>query len=222
MNQLTNETLLRLTANMPMKQINLTHMGTAIDEPKNSFNSQYLGSDLYSWECAYLQRYYAGTFRDGSDLWLHRFLSGDGDRYVHSHPFEFDTVMLCGGYTEEFITKDGGKDHRVSLPNPKSQLPELLEEFLIKLSGNFPPSSYVFLSLSHGANQSLDVYDWHRIASVQPETWTAVIVKPKRLPKWFFKDDDGDLIDMKASEREWWENYKVRPGSGIALDDNHV
>lgn len=197
MNQLTPQTLLRLTADMPMKQININGAG-------------------------YLQRYYAGTFRDGSDLWLHRFLSNDGDRHLHSHPFEFSSVMLCGGYTEEFIDRSGSKDHRFTIPNPKSQLPETLEEFLIQINGNFPPYSMTFLNLAYGTSQSLDVYDWHRIAAVNDDTWTAVIVKPQRLPKWFFKDDSGDLVDIRASSRDWWKNYKTRPDCDIAMDDNHV
>ena len=198
MNQLTPQTLLRLTADMPMKQININGQG-------------------------YLQRYYAGTFRDGSDLWLHRFLSNDGDRHVHSHPFEFQSVMLCGGYTEEFITDDGSRDHRVTLPNPKSQLPIYLEEILHHLKNNLtPPYSMTFCNLAHGYDNSLSVYDWHRIAAVNDDTWTAVVVKPQRLPKWFFKNDDGDLVDMKASDREWWKNYKVRPDCDIAWDDNHA
>lgn len=220
MNQLTPQTLLRLTADMPMKQINLTYIGTAIDEPKGAFNCKYIGNDLYSWEQGYIQRYYAGTFRDGSDLWLHRFLSNDGDRHVHSHPFEFSSVMLCGGYTEEFIAKDGSKDHRITLPNPSSQLPELLEEFLRGMNSNFPPMSHVFLSLVRGAQNSIDVYDWHRICAVNDDTWTAVIVKPKRLPKWFFKDDNGELTDVVSSQRDWWKNYKTRPDCDIAMDDN--
>ena len=197
MSTVTPQTLLRLTANMPMKQININGVG-------------------------YLQRYYAGNFRDGSDLWLHRFLSNDGDRHVHSHPFEFQSVMLCGGYTEEFITTDGSKDHRITLPNASSKLPEMLEEILFKLNSSLPPASSIISYLAHGSSQSLGVYDWHRIAAVNDDTWTAVIVKPQRLPKWFFKDDSGDLVDMSASPRDWWKNYKTRPDCDIAMDDNHV
>lgn len=218
MTQLTPQTLLRLTADMPMKQINL-------DKFLNE-SHELCGEKITETVCVpipYLQRYYAGTFRDGSDLWLHRFLSNDGDRHLHSHPFEFQTVMLCGGYTEEFLTRDGSKDYRVTLPNPDSRLPELLEEFLIQLKDKmFRPMSFSFLSLAGGSSQSVDVYDWHRIAAINNDTWTAVIVKPQRLPKWFFKDDDGDLSDMKSSPRDWWKNYKTRPDCDIALDDNHL
>ena len=214
MSQLTNETLLRLTANMPMKQINLD---IYLDkECPLTGKIEHVRSVEKN---PYLQRYYAGTFRDGADLWLHRFLSNDGDSHVHNHPFDFHSVMLCGGYTEEYLTPLNEKEKRKTLPNPKSQLPELLEEAINSIS---EMHSAAFGSIAHGFDNTLDVYDWHRIASVQPETWTAVIVKPKRLPKWFFKDDDGELRDMRASPRDWWKDYKVRPECGIAGDDNRV
>jgi len=107
-----NELLMRLTAAMPMKQINL-------DKFLNE--SHQLGStkvtETVCVQTPYLQRYFAGTFRDGSDLWLHRFLSADGDRHLHSHPFEFESIILHGGYTEEFIELDGSKKTRYSEPS---------------------------------------------------------------------------------------------------------
>lgn len=207
MRKLSPQTMLRLTSDMPMKQINLD-------------NPVYQWDEVIRNNTPYLQRYYAGTFRDGCDLWLHRFLSSDGDRHVHNHPFEFQTVMLCGGYTEEFIDNNGNKDHRVSLPNANSHLPLLLEEFLIQLKSKHPQYSMTFLNLAHGANNSIDLYDWHRICAVNDDTWTAVIVNPKRLPKWHFKNDDGEIKDETASARDWWKNYKTRPDCDIALDDN--
>jgi len=171
---------------------------------------------MYGYKLPYLQRYFAGTFRDDVDLWLHRFLSSDGDKHLHSHPFNFTTIMLNGGYTEEFIKRDGSQDFRITLPDPESGLPELLEEML-KSIGSL--RSYTFNEYAnHG--RSIDVFDWHRIAAVNDETWTAVLVNKSRLPKWFFKDERGDLTDVKSSDRNWWKDYKVRPESGIAVDDN--
>jgi len=215
-----NELLLRLTANMPMKQINIDEIRVWSHVPFATGKEELRDGVIDS--KPYLQRYYAGTFRDGSDLWLHRFLSADGDRHLHSHPFEFSSVMLCGGYTEEFIDRNGCKDHRVTLPNPKSKLQIYLEEILESLKSKNPMFWMTFLNLSCGAQNQLDAYDWHRIASVLPETWTAVIVNPKRLPKWFFKDDSGHLKDKLSSPRDWWKDYKVRPECGIAGDDNRV
>lgn len=216
-----NELLLRLTADMPMKQINLTVNGTALDHPKNAINGAYDGDCLYHWDQPYIQRYYAGTFRDDVDLWLHRFLSNDGDRNLHSHPFNFTTIMLNGGYTEEFIKRDGGQDFRITLPKPDSDMPVMIEELLRSISRI---RSYTFSSHSNGSSldgsRHIDVFDWHRIAAVNDETWTAVLVNKSRLPKWFFKDEHGDLTDVKSSDRDWWKDYKVRPESGIAVDDN--
>jgi len=209
-----NELLLRLTAAMPMKQINIDETRVWSYVPFATGKEELRDGVIDS--KPYLQRYYAGTFRDGSDLWLHRFLSSDGDRHLHNHGFEFETVMLNGGYVEEFINNQGLQAVRETLPDQESDLPRLLEEFLLAL-GKIDSRSFAAYG---GSCRAVDLYDWHRIASVLPETWTAVIVKSKRLPKWFFKDDDGHLEDKVSSPRDWWKDYKVRPESGIAGDDN--
>ena len=49
----------------------------------------------------YLRRYYVGTQVAGNDVWLHEFLSSDGERHLHSHPFTARSIILMGGYTEE-------------------------------------------------------------------------------------------------------------------------
>jgi hypothetical protein len=138
---------------------------------------------------------------------------------LHSHPFEFESIILNGGYIEEFIDIDGSKKMRDSVPSKLSQLHLILEEALLKTPSM---NSRTFFHMAYGYQNHLDVYDWHRIASVLPETWTAVIVEPRRLPKWFFKDDNGELSDMVSSPRDWWKNYKVRPESGEAADDNRI
>ena len=57
----------------------------------------------------------------------------------------------------------------------------------------------------------ITVFDWHRIARVAPETWTAFIVEPARLPMWYFKDDMGRLESVAASDRKWWLTAGNRP-----------
>lgn len=48
----------------------------------------------------YLERY-ALEIGDGTYTYLHRFIRGDGDRYLHSHPWALATSdILCGGYEE--------------------------------------------------------------------------------------------------------------------------
>ncbi len=67
--------LLTITATMPMKTIPIG------------------GKD-------YLQRYFVSEYEDGSQDWLHHFLTADGDRHVHSHPWKATSRILSGGYSE--------------------------------------------------------------------------------------------------------------------------
>lgn len=48
----------------------------------------------------YLLRVYVCHWR-GWRVYLHRFVSADGDRYLHDHPFHGLALVLSGGYTEE-------------------------------------------------------------------------------------------------------------------------
>lgn len=46
---------------------------------------------------SYLERYYITKH-----IYLHRFISGDGDRHVHDHPWAWAfSIILLGGYLEE-------------------------------------------------------------------------------------------------------------------------
>lgn len=207
-----NDLLLKLTAEMPMKQINL--------ETNSQLDSySFFDVDEQRFLKPYLQRYYAGSFSDEVDLWIHRFLSNDGDRHLHNHPFEFNSVILNGGYKEEFLCDNGLKVLRKW--SAMGHINVYLEDFLRALKYDTTPVSFSFLSAAHRFS-TVGVFDWHRIAEVQPETWSAVLVKNQRLPKWYFKSDDGDLVDMIASPRDWHKTYKVRPECGIATDDNRI
>ena len=165
-----HDTLMALTAAMPMKQIDID------GKP-------------------YLQRYFAGTFANDHDLWLHRFLSCDGERHLHCHPFEARTIILTGGYTEE---TPEGMFERYAEPAGLG----LIERRLQRGLSMWPAP------LEWG--RPITVFDWHRIASVRPDTWTAFIVGPQRLPAWYFRDDDGDLDVRLASPRDWWKNHGPR------------
>lgn len=168
---ITNQSMLDLTASMPMKQIDID------GEP-------------------YLQRYYAGTFASGEDLWLHRFISCDGDRHLHCHPFDARSIIMAGGYTEE--TPDGMAE-RFPETGAANRILAMIQ-LGVQMARPGPSMGRI-----------ITVYDWHRIASVQPGTWTAFIVKPQRLPMWHFMAEDGTLEPVMASPRDWWKQYGVRP-----------
>src|SRR5690606_22814863 len=120
----------------------------------------------------YLHRYYAGTFRDGKDLWLHNFKSSDSERHLHSHPFDFSTVMLCGGYDEEYRRGiDGETLSRDTKPCYFRSLDRMMEMLLGRLSSSVTaesPLSDTMLNLS-AHHRSVDLYDWHRITYAEPD-----------------------------------------------------
>lgn len=54
----------------------------------------------------YLARVYLWHW-GGWRVYLHRFISCDGDRFMHDHPFHAFSVVLSGGYSEErMVTLD--------------------------------------------------------------------------------------------------------------------
>ncbi|HEY6527119.1 MAG TPA: hypothetical protein VIZ65_00375 [Cellvibrionaceae bacterium] len=64
----------------------------------------------------YLRRYFVRENADGSQEWLHEFITEDGERHLHSHPWNAISTILCGGYTEEYyyptITQTQFKEYR--------------------------------------------------------------------------------------------------------------
>lgn len=191
MNDITNQYLLDQTARMPMKQINVH------GEP-------------------YLQRYHAGTCgvvgtMEFYDIWIHRFLSKDGDRHVHCHPYEFYTTPLHGGYLEEILMPNGNKFSRKTEPPFISSTG--LYSVIYAAATGMPITSQLLSDLRH-----VDLYHWHRIAELYDDTWTLIFVKQKRLPAWFFMDDDGNLEQMKPSAIDWYKKYLPRgqnPGDSL-------
>ena len=67
--------LMAITASLPMKTIIIN------DEP-------------------YLERYFDTELPDGSQVWIHRFLRNDSERHLHSHPWNAQSKVLLGSYTE--------------------------------------------------------------------------------------------------------------------------
>lgn len=226
---ITPERLMKLTAHMPMKQINLkTDLNCCKFSELNDAWPQYIIDAAYkcditgrfAYDAPYLQRYYAGQFSDDVDLWIHRFLSEDGERHVHSHPFNFTTVMLHGGYEEVVLTKDGQSEWRKTTAGVGSDLDALLESYIHRLRcliRTNTPSQH-FLN-STAKCRKIGLYEWHRIDKVYADTWTAVLVPRPRLAVWCFKDGEN-IETRKASSPDWWKDYNVRPESGVVVGDN--
>lgn len=149
----------------------------------------------------YLERFYMGTTLDGKDLWLHHFLTADAEEHLHSHGFNFRSIVLRGSYLEQ-VEQDG---QIVEISRfPDESVKHWLEFFIVN------PGRFLAESVSL-AGHTVSVFDWHRIAEVEAGTWTLMIVEPERLPFWYFKDADGYLELRKSSPREWWLGDGVEP-----------
>ena len=55
----------------------------------------------------YLVRIYLAHWR-GWRVYLHRFVTSDGERWLHDHPFTGCALVLAGGYWEEVLPALGG------------------------------------------------------------------------------------------------------------------
>jgi len=155
---ISQEWLLSLTRNIPMRQIDSN------------------GSP-------YLQRYHYYTDdEDGSQIWIHRFLSCDGDEHLHTHPLYARTLILSGGYVEQ-----------VGRFNKLTGIPMTWE-----------------LMRSPGDTYEIEPDYIHRISHVLPETWTVMHVQAGRLPTWNFINADGSRVEMQSSPEDWYLSYGPR------------
>jgi len=124
----------------------------------------------------YLRRYFMCEHSNGGQEWIHQFLSQDGDRHLHSHPWHAVSRILLGGYSEEYMD-DGEKK---------------------------------VMTLTAGDENIISPDHIHRIAAVEPYTWTHMTVGQSRLPQWFFVDDAGTKEFVTSSEADWWKDCKPR------------
>lgn len=120
----------------------------------------------------YLERYYLGKIL-GREVWLHHFLTADGDRHVHSHPWWATSIILTGGYVEETATLEGqGMIRSIE-------------------------------SLTAPAINRIPAGKLHRIARVTPGTWTLMIVGPRHGQGWHFYADDGTTTRGPSAPKDW-------------------
>lgn len=203
--------MMEVTAKMPMKQINIERAGADCIQVAEGYG-----------HTPYLQRYFAGTFRDNVDLWLHRFISGDPELHLHSHGFNFKTVMLVNSYSEEYAGENGTEWNTVT-PPLNNDMATIIDAYASRINAPIHmarPTSSHFLHSNCDEYLERNVFDWHRIVSAEPNTWTAVLVEAPRLPMWFFKNDEGDLEPRTSSPRDWYKNYNHRPQTGICEGNN--
>jgi hypothetical protein len=131
----------------------------------------------------YLRRYLvAQAF--GCELYLHEFLTADGERHLHDHPWAWSgSLVLAGGYVEQVLRH---------------------------LDGYAGPCTELRTRAAPAVN--LVGRGFHRIHSVFPETWTLFAVGPRRKMWGFleFIEADGVTIyhqpldyDRSADPVDW-------------------
>lgn len=133
----------------------------------------------------YLERYYLFTFR-GRVYYLHRFLSGDGDRNLHNHPWSHSvSIILSGGYTESRVTNIDWDEG-------------LYDQDIFRLR---------FLSVNR-----IPANVFHRIMWVKKNTWTLFSHDKQRTSEWGFlrtNQDTGklyvDIPNYHDKNVGWWK-----------------
>ncbi|RZA05197.1 MAG: hypothetical protein EOO68_07060 [Moraxellaceae bacterium] len=60
----------------------------------------------------YLNRYFVSQDAQGTQEWLHEFVSADSELHLHSHPWKAVSIVLTGGYCEERLDVNGAKKTR--------------------------------------------------------------------------------------------------------------
>ena len=134
----------------------------------------------------YLIRIFVGYF-EGTTTYLHRFVSADAERWLHDHPFEAQSSVICGGYTEER---------------------------LVVLSHKGPITAMFSRGPGEYFRVSSDTF--HRIVSVHQDTWTVFNHGPHLEKGWGFlewiADDSGNHLMLyrqpfaETNGDHWWQD----------------
>jgi len=92
----------------------------------------------------------------GRSIWLHHFVRDDQERHVHDHPWPAVSVILTGGYREE--------------------VGEVAGDRMVMREREFSAPAINRIPATHR----------HRIAAVQPHTWTLMLVGKRTGRGWWF------------------------------------
>lgn len=118
-------------------------------------------------EKPYMERYYLGKLC-GFTFYLHRFVSADGDREVHDHPWRFAmSFVLCGSYLERRLVN---MNHRSA---------DGVDARVRRVRIGIPN---VLLATS-----------FHQIVSVRPNTWT-LFMHSRPSKKWGFLKKESESV----------------------------
>ena len=135
----------------------------------------------------YLERYWLGRWF-GYTAYLHRFVSPDGERHLHNHPWHARSLVLAGGYVEEVVTD-------LTAEGP------LTERHRVRWWSAVPANKF------------------HRIAAVEPGTWTLFVHAPRIPGKgWGFLQGREFTPDTTSPGPDW---HRTAPARGV-IDENDL
>lgn len=144
------ESLARFLIGADPNQIQQELMIADYDWPEFVTELELGWEQIYVADELYLNRYFLwpNKYKEKSAnhgrVLIHQFVRGDYDRRPHNHPWSWaDAVILQGGYTEDRVV--GFEDGKILIENPVYRQGDLN-----RLTG----------------------MDFHRVHSVQPDTWT--------------------------------------------------
>ena len=126
----------------------------------------------------YIERFYLGNWF-GIGVFLHQYLDQDGDRQLHNHPWRWALgIPLMGGYKEERLVHI---------------CPHQGVKFDLRNIWRFRPNY-------------IRGFDFHRIASVKPGTWT-LFIHGKRVGGWGFLlvEERVPSHPEEQEQRIWFE-----------------
>ena len=127
----------------------------------------------------------------GLQIYIHRFVSTDGERWIHDHPWRWCLCfVLSGGYIEE----------RLKYFSPNEGL--VTERVPVRWLNLLTPRTF------------------HRIAELKPNTWTLVICGPDTVHNgkrkgWGFIEA---INSQKMEEKLYWFQYQ-QPYQGERTND---
>ena len=140
--------------------------------------------DIDSGGNEYMYRIYLGVI-DGTRIYLHWFAGVDGERHLHSHPFDGLSIILCGAYREEIL--------------------DTYRYELLRLTEQDPGRSYS--TKTRRWWNRIPAGRFHRIADAKHGTWTLFLAGPSHGGGWHFVEEreEGPLKYTKApSAAEMW------------------
>jgi len=125
---------------------------------------------------------------DSFGVYIHRIHKGDKDPHLHSHPWNFWTMVLKGRYSEEYLGKD------LFLDNQK----------FVRVKN--------FLSIASG-----DRNYFHKILRVYETTYTVFVTygKPQ---KWYYKVRGENIESNKYRQLKREGKLPHEPANGIGME----